>query len=183
MYTKRASLLCPRTLLIGVLALPTILGLTSCATVTAANKKAAAAVVSWWNNPSTQKGVQVGLQAAGAAFASGITTAGIDYMTTGSVQWTDVGKAAGSSALRQIELTETANKPVAAAAQVADAVLQCSHDPAQAQATKTAVIAALTSAQASGANASGALEGVAQKLDAQKTTTSTPTLLGVPLGK
>jgi len=132
------------------------------------------AVETWWNSPATQQGLQIGEQAAQTALVSGAETAALDYASGGQIHWTEVGKAAGSGALRQIEMTPTASQPVVVAAKVADAMLQASHNPAQAQSAKTAVIAGLTAAKASGANASGALEGIAQALDAQPSTDPAP---------
>jgi len=139
--------------------------LAGCAQIESLHFKAAAAVEEWWKSEATQAGLRIGLKAAGAALAAGAETAAADYLAGGAVHWTDVGKAAGASALRQIELTATANQTVAAAAAVANAVLQASHNPAQAQTVKTAVIASLAAAHSSGADASGALEGVARALD------------------
>ncbi|XHR29601.1 MAG: hypothetical protein ACFUZC_03395 [Chthoniobacteraceae bacterium] len=155
------------------LTLALVIPLTGCAQIEALNSKALTAVETWWNSEATQQGLKIGLKAAGAALVSAAESATVDYLTDGTVHWTDVGKTAGSSALRQIELTDTANQTVVAAATVADAVLQASSNTTQADSVKTAVIASLTAAQASGADASGALEGVAQALDAQPTTTST----------
>jgi hypothetical protein len=150
-----------------------ILSLAGCAQLKSFNSKAASAVETWWNSPATQQGLKIGLQAAGAALVSGAESAALDYFDDGQVHWTDVGKSAASGAIRSIELTATASQPAQAAAKVAQAVVDSSHDPAQAQATKTAVIAGLTAAQATGADPSGALEGVAQALDAQNTNNTT----------
>lgn len=158
--------------LVGFAIIPALCG---CAQLKAFNTKAASAVQAWWNNPSTQKGLQIGLQAATSALVSGAETAGLSYISDGTVHWTAVGKAAAATAARSIELTSTASDTTKAAVTVANAVAQATGDAKAAETVKTAVISGLTSAAATGADASGALEGVARAIEGSTAATSSTT--------
>ncbi|GEM_PF-6729766 len=145
----------------------------ACANIKSAATKAATAVETWWKSEATQKGLQIGLKAAESALVAAAETAGPDYLDDGNVHWTAVAKAAAANAARSIELTSTASDTTKAAVTVANAVAQATGDSAAAETVKTAVISGLTAASNSGADASGALEGIAQAIEGKTATAAT----------
>jgi len=146
-------------------------GLSGCASFKAFVSAENAKVAAWWAKPATQAGVTIALAATEKAlFSFGLNVA-TQEISGEKIDWTAAGLSAGSAAVRQLELTASASSTTA----IAKNVLTVVEDPTQAKAIAKVVIASVNEATSNGADASGALEGVAQGLDTAAATVKATT--------